>query len=59
GSIISYKKADQVEISEIDLLDNVTSSSSALLLIKEIINLKVKNLESSSVKITLIVFLLI
>ncbi|CAG8820500.1 40750_t:CDS:2, partial [Gigaspora margarita] len=56
GSIISYEEADQVEISIIDSLDNVASSSSTLLLIEEIINLEVENLESSSVKMTLMVF---
>ncbi|CAG8713095.1 21344_t:CDS:1, partial [Racocetra persica] len=50
GSIISYEEADQVEISKVDLLDNAVSSSSTSLLIKKIINLEVKNLESSSIK---------
>ncbi|CAG8833727.1 16263_t:CDS:1, partial [Gigaspora margarita] len=50
---MSYEKIDQVEVSEIHLLD--TEFNSSTLLIEEIINLEVKNLESSTVKITLIV----
>ncbi|CAG8807631.1 11712_t:CDS:1, partial [Racocetra fulgida] len=51
SSIMSYEEMDQVEVSEINSLDAEVNSST-LLLIEEIINLEVKNLESSTIKMT-------
>ncbi|CAG8574520.1 19710_t:CDS:2 [Racocetra fulgida] len=54
SSIMSYEEMDQVEVSEINSLDAEVNSSTSLL-IEEIINLEVENLESSTVKTTLMV----
>ncbi|CAG8726743.1 13127_t:CDS:1, partial [Racocetra fulgida] len=54
SSIMSYVETDQVEVSKINSLDAEVNSFTSLL-IKEIINLEVENLESSTVKMTPIV----